>query len=350
MVLDGMNSRKRVLNLLSNQEVDRIPVFSGMGNGTVHGLKRRGWRFAEVHTDAEKMATLAASTYKLFGFECAVVPFDMGVEAEVLGCNINYYPHREDVVYPTIAEKPAEKPEDLDLKIPDNLAQQGRIPLVVEAIKLLKEDLGQEVAIGSWVLGPFTLGGQILDLNALLKTSYKKPDLINGILEALADYLVAIIGIYKEAGADYITVREMGATSDVVSPRMFNSLILPHLQRIFGAIQSPKILHICGDTNPIVELMAEAGADALAVEQKNDLAATKQKLGDRVLVFGNIDPYGVLVQGSPNEVANTVKEVIDNGADAVWPGCDIWPEVPEANMRALMEAVKEYGRKVISDQ
>lgn len=346
MSLNELSSRQRVLNLFNGQEVDRVPVFSGMGNITVHGLTQHGLRFAEVHTDAHKMATVAASTYRLFGFECAVVPFDMGIEAEILGCTVNYYDDgSERILYPTISEKPAEKVEDLRLKIPQNLAQAGRIPVVNEAIGRLKEDVGREVAIGSWVLGPLTLGGQILDLTALLKTSYKKPGLVNSVLDSLAGYLIDILHLYKQAGADYLTVREMGATSDVIDPRMFKSLVLPHLQRIFAAIPSPKVLHICGNTNPIVELMVEAGADALAVEQKNDLAATVQKVGDRQLVFGNLDPYGVLVQGTPEIVRQTVRQIINNGADAVWPGCDIWPEAPMENMRAMMEEVKVAGTR-----
>ena len=337
------NSRETVLALLAGEKVDRVPVFSGMGNVTVHGLEQFGWRFADIHTDAEKMAGMAASTYKLFGFECAVAPFDMGVEAEALGCAINYYSHRDDIVYPTIKEKLAEKAKDVAINVPDDLAQAGRFPVVLGALRRLRDDVGGEVAVGSWVLGPFTLAGQILDLNDLLKMSFKKPDLINDILSKLADYLIQIIGLYKQAGADYITVREMGATSDVVSPRMFRSLVLPHLQHIFAAIASPKVLHICGDTNSIVETMAEAGAGALAVEQKNDLKATVEKVGDRQLVFGNFDPFGILVQGSTDDVRNTVKTIVDNGADAVWPGCDLWPDVPEANVRALVETVREYG-------
>ena len=64
MTTDG-NSRERVLKLFSKEKIDNIPVFSGMGNITVHGLKKYGYRFAEIHDDARKMADMAASTYRL---------------------------------------------------------------------------------------------------------------------------------------------------------------------------------------------------------------------------------------------------------------------------------------------
>lgn len=344
MTTDG-SSRQIVLDLLNHKPVDRIPCFSGMGNVTTSGLAQHGYRFPEIHVDAEKMANSALATFDQFGFEAVVVPFDMGVEAETLGCTVKYYDDgSQRVLYPTISGKLSDKVADIELKVPSDLSSAGRLPLVMESIRKVKAKAGDRAAVGSWVLGPFTLAGQITDLNDLLKNSFKKPDMINNLLAQLADVLVQIIGLYKEAGADFITVREMGATSDVVSPRMFESLVLPHLRRVFAAIPSPTVLHICGDTNKIIEMMAQAGADALSVDQKNDLAASRAKLPE-TLLFGNIDPYNLLVQGTPETVETGIRSIIDNGPSAVWPGCDIWPEVPPENMKALMATMEKYGAK-----
>jgi [methyl-Co(III) methanol-specific corrinoid protein]:coenzyme M methyltransferase len=341
---DTLSARERVLRFFGKQEIDRIPIFSGYGNVTVHGLEKYGWKFADIHVDAQKMAAMAASTYKLFGFECAVVPFDMGVEAEALGAGVNFYTHRDDVVYPTITTKVSEKVEDLDLKVPSDLAGAGRIPLVAEAIRLLKKDVGDQVVVGSWVLGPYTLAGQLVDIGDLAKMASKKKDLVNGILDTLADALINIVKIYRDAGADYITVREMGAGPDILSPRMFKALIQPHLEKVFAALDSPKILHICGDTNTIVEAMAACGADAISVDQKNNVAESRKKLGAEVCILGNLDPYGILVVGKPEDVENDVKNSISSGVNALWPGCDIFPTAPRENMEALMAAVEKYGR------
>jgi [methyl-Co(III) methanol-specific corrinoid protein]:coenzyme M methyltransferase len=339
-----LSSRERVLKCFRGEKIDRLPVFSGFGNVTVHGLEKYGWRFAEIHVDAKKMANMAASTHKLFGFECAVVPFDMGVEAETLGAGVNFYTHHTDVVYPTIASKVAEKVMDLDLKIPSDLAKAGRIPLVVEAIRLLKEEIGDRVAIGSWTLGPYTLAGQLLDIGDLAKMAVKKKDLVDKVLDTLADVIIEVSRIYREAGADYMTIREMGAGPDILSPRIFKTLIRPHLEKVFAAIESPKILHMCGDTNTIVEEMALCGADAISVDQKNDVAESRNKLGPDAFILGNIDPYMVIVKGKPDDVNNAVKEAVANGVNAIWPGCDIFPTAPQENMKALMAAAQKYGK------
>lgn len=339
-----LSARERVLKLFRREKIDRVPVFSGMGNVTIHGLEKHDWQFSEIHTDARKMASMAASTYQLFGFECAVAPFDVGVEAEALGAELNFYPHRTDVVYPTVSNKLAEKVKDLNIQIPTDLSRAGRIPIVTEAIGLLKKEVGEEVAIGSWVLGPYTLAGQLVELSDLSKAAFKDTALVRSVLDTLAEALIEIIRIYRQAGADYISVREMGGSGDILSPRMFKNLIQPPLERIFSAIESPNVLHICGDTDDIVEQMAACGADAISVEPKNHVAETRKKLGPEALILGNIDAFGVMVAGTPEDVDKAVKEAIANGVNGIWPGCDIWPTVPRENMEALMAAARKYGQ------
>ncbi len=343
MAVTTMTPKERVLKLFNGEEIDRVPCFSGMGNVTAEGMKSLGYKFAAVHLDAKMMAESAASTYKLFGFECGVVPFDLCVEAEALGCQINVYAHSEDILYPTIKEKVIHNEDEMDITVPADFKNLGRIPLMKEAIRLLKEDIGDEVPIGSYVLGPFTLAGQIMELNDLLKLSFKKPDKVGKLLDVLADAIIIVAKEYEEVGVDFITVREMGATSDVLSPRVFKNLILPYLKKIFNEIKGNTVLHICGKTNDIAPFMMESGTKAISVDQKNDIAETRKKLGNDALIFGNYDPYNVLVAGDEELVRNTMRKCIDDGVSAVWPGCDIWPTVPPENMRAMMDEIKNYG-------
>src|SRR3990172_7088524 len=101
------NSKATVLNVLRGQKADRVPNFSGMGSITLHGIQELGYRFNEIHGDARKMADAAASTYRQFGFESAIVPFDMGVVAESLGAGMKYYEKADlgQIIYPTMVRK-----------------------------------------------------------------------------------------------------------------------------------------------------------------------------------------------------------------------------------------------------
>lgn len=330
--------RERVLKLLRGEQVDQPPCFSGMGNVTTAGLKEHNLRFAQVHLDAKMMAAAAASTVKLFGYDAAVVPFDLGVEAELLGAKLNVYPDSEDLLYPTLREKTAQSADDL--RIPDDLEHQGRIPLVVEAIRLLREEFGNEIAIGSYVLGPFTLAGQVIDLNRVLKMSLKNPAEMHRILSVLSDVIIQVAGVYAKAGVDFLSVRDMGASSGMLSPRTFREFVKPQLTRIMANIDCATVLHICGDTNDIIQDMIETGADALSVDQKCDVAKARETIGNDAVILGNFDPYKVLVTGTPELAEQTMRRCFDAGVSAVWPGCDIWPTVEPEVMLAYVKAAK----------
>jgi [methyl-Co(III) methanol-specific corrinoid protein]:coenzyme M methyltransferase len=316
-----------------------------MGNVTVEGMKQTGVRFAESHTDAKMMADLAASTPKLFGFHCAVVPFDVAIEAEVIGCPINFYTQvdPEEILYPTVKGK---IPIDANaINIPDDLTNAGRIPVVTEALRLLKEDIGSEVPIGTYIMGPFTIAGQTMELNDLLKLCLKKPDQVSEILDIYSGLVVRLAEIYFDAGADYITIREMGACSDVLRPTVFTKLVEAHLTRIFAQAPKPLVLHICGKSNGIVDSMNKCGASALSVDQKNDIGETRATIGAEPILFGNFDPYNILVKGTVDDVERMVNGCAGSGVDALWPGCDIWPTVPKENMQALMRAANAVARR-----
>ena len=342
-----LTPKERILKQLAGEEIDRIPCYSGMGNVTVTGLEQLGYKFPLVHSNAEMMANLAATSHKIFGYECAVVPFDFCVEAEALGCVMNAYENVDHLLYPTIKEKALHDDEELgSFPIPEDLANAGRVPVVTEAIKRLKKEFGDEVPVGTYFLGPFTLGGQVYDLDKLLKFAFKKQDLINGMLDRLADVLIRMAKIYQDAGADYITVREMGSGTDLLSPRMWNTLIKPHLIKIFSALKKmgfPNNLHICGETNMIIKSMNECGADSISVELKNNVVKTREDIGAEPLIFGNHDAYKLLIHDSVQDVEKAVIKCLEDGVDAIWPGCDIWPEAKPENLKALVEATKKYG-------
>ncbi|MGD2079525.1 MAG: uroporphyrinogen decarboxylase family protein [Nitrospirota bacterium] len=339
MTTQVLTPKERVMKLLQGDQVDRPPIFSGMGNVIAPVLDKYGIDFSKVHRDPDLMAKAAAGMYHEFGFECAVVPFDLGVEAEVLGAKMNFYDEVEGLLYPTVKEKAVKNADDLN--IPEDLRNAGRIPVVTEAIRKLREELGDEVAIGTYVLGPFTLAGQVKELDELLEESFLEPEKTGRLLEKLSDFIVQVFRVYEEAGSDYFTLREMGGTSDVLSPRSFKSLIKPHVVNVISEMPRPAILHICGDTNAIIQDMADCGADAISVDHKNCIAETRQKLGSEAIILGNFDPIKVLHKGKSADVRPAVLESLRDGANAVWPGCDLWPEVPQENMEALMDTLME---------
>jgi len=337
-----LTSKERVQKLFKREPVDRMPCFSGMGTVTIQAIREMNTQFAKVHTDAELMANSALTSSKMFGLDAAVVPYDMATMAEAMGRGLTLYADSEDILYPTVPNKWETLEE---VVIPDDFMTRNRMPVVDEAFGLLKKD--GELAVGAWVLGPFTFAGQVIELGLLLKGAKKNKEQVEAFLAKMTEVTITQAKHYESLGVDFLNVREMGSGTDLLSPRMWKSLIQPNLVKIFNAINIPTINHICGSTDMIVEMMNECGSDAISVDQKNTLSESRKKLGNDVLLFGNFDPYGMLCKPETTvlEVEETIKKCIDDGVDAVWPGCDLWPDVKEDNMKAYTRTVREYGVK-----
>ena len=301
------------------------------------------------------MARAAASTYRISGFGSAAVPLDLYVEAEALGATVDFREGSEAAEFPRVAgflydsvEKFTTAPfgderhgdhreNNKSLSLGDSVVRQGRIPIVLEAIKLLKEDVGNEIVIGAWIPGPFTLLSLLVETMALYTSMRRKPEKVHPALEIVTQVLASVGNAYHQAGADFLTIHEMGGSPGALGPRLFESIVLPHVQTLTSALPRPVVLSACGRTNGTMKLLAASGADALSVDQTNDLAASRQDVPD-VMFFGNLDPVGLISQGTPAEITEAVKGAVRSGADAVWPGCDLYLQTPLENLRALVDA------------
>jgi len=326
------------------EPVDTMPFFSGYGMVVKPAITKLGYKFPQIHTDKNKMVQAAIESSRMFGFDSVVVPYDMTSESEALGNEISLYADSDDILYPTIPEKRWQTLEEVE--IPDNILELGRIPMILDAIKFAKQE-APEYAIGAWQLGPFTMAGQLLELGIMLKGIFKQTALVEAALDKISDMIIKIGQAQQAAGADFITLREMGTGTDLISPRTWKTLIMPRVKRILAAWDSPKVLHICGATDMIIEMMNECGADALSVDIKNNLAESRQKIGNDALLFGNFDVFALPCkeETTVEEAVEAIKVNIDGGVDAVWPGCDLWPDIKEENMHAIVKTAREYGAK-----
>lgn len=340
--MTALTGKERVQKLFKREPVDTMPCFSGQGAVVVQAIEKMGTQFAKIHNDAKAMAESAITSARMFNMDGLVIPYDMATVAEAMGRGVSLYDGLEGIIFPTVPNKWKNLDE---VDIPKDYMTKGRLPMIDEAFKILKEK-APDLAIGAWVLGPFTLAGQIMEIDILLKGLKKNKDQTAAFLEEVTQVTIDICKHYESLGVDFINVREMGSGTDLLSPRMWKTLIGPNLKKVFDAISVPSVNHICGSTDMIIEMMHECGATALSVDQKNDVVETRKKLGNDVLIFGNFDPYGTLVQlEDTGEVEKRIKKCIDDGVDSVWPGCDIWPDVKVENMETYVKTVREYGKK-----
>jgi [methyl-Co(III) methanol-specific corrinoid protein]:coenzyme M methyltransferase len=338
MTNEIMNQREEILRLFSGTKINVRPVFSGLIHVTAEGLRSEGLAFHEIHRNAEKMAKAAASTFKLTGLPSAVAPLDMLVEAEALGAPIDFRENGE-YEFPRAAKFlfSSSKALTTENKESTEILKMGRIGLVCEAISKLKKDVGNEAVVGSLISGPYTLLLFLVEPAAMFTEMKKEPQLVLDALFHLSSFLAKIGQAYRDAGADFITIHDMGGSSAFIGPAKYEQFVLPAEKLLIEKLPKPRVLSICGNTNKSMHLLAQSGADAISVDQTNDLTASRAVLKD-TLLFGNIDPVATLWQGDEAQITAAVIRAKEAGVDAIWPGCDLVLETPIQNIQALHKA------------
>lgn len=325
--------REKILDLLSGKKIDVQPAFSGLIHITAEGLEREGLSFHEIHRDAQKMAKAAASTFKLTGIPSATLPLDLCLPAEALGAELHYYEDGE-FQFPQVKKPWIESVKELTTEFTERIETRGRIPIVCEAIRLVKSDIGKDVVISGMIPGPYTLLLYICNPKNLFIEMKKEPQAVNDALLQLSSFLAQIGQAYLKAGADFITVHEMGGSPGFIGPAKFEQFVLPALKNLHTNLPAPRALSVCGNTNTSMHLLAQSGADAISVDQTNDLAISREILKDKLL-FGNIDPVQTLWQGDSAGVVQAASKARAAAVDAVWPGCDLVVQTSIHNVSAM---------------
>ena len=326
--------REQILDLLSGKKIDSQPVFSGLIHVTAEGMSNEGLVFHETHNDANKMAKAAASTFKLSGLPSAVVPLDLYVEAEALGAVINFRADRE-FEFPQVKRAGLFGSVKEITKETIKVLNKGRINLVCVAIKLLREEIGNDVVIGGMIPGPYTLLLLVADVKNMFIEMKKEPQAVTDALLLLSVFLAEVGIAYKNAGADFITIHDMGGSPAFIGPAKYEQFALPAEKLLIEKLPKPCVLSVCGNVTKSLHLLSQTGADAISLDQTVDLTAARLALKD-TLLFGNLDPVETLSRGDSAQIAEAVIRAKEAGVDAIWPGCDLVVQTPIQNIKAMM--------------
>ena len=330
-----MNQRDSILSLFNGQPPADVPSFSGLIHVTIEGVKHEGISWTEMHHDAAKMARAAASTFRTTGLPSATLPLDFCAPAEVFGAELAFYGEEENML-PQVKRAVFESVKDFTTEITENteILRSGRMPVILEALRRTRKDIGEDAVVSGLLPGPYTLLLYLCNPAKLFIEMKKEPQVVTSALLQLSTFLARIGMAYREAGADFITVHEMGGSPGFLGPARYEQFVHPALKALIEGLPKPRVLSVCGDATKSLALVATSGAEAISLDQTVDLAAARSALGE-TLLFGNVDPVATLWRGDPHQARVSARRAEEAGVDAVWPGCDIVPSTPIGNLAAL---------------
>ena len=272
------------------------------------------------------------------------VMFDLQIEAEALGCGLQWAKDNPPAVVGHILDQKSLS----DLQAPDQ--NSGRIPEMLKAIRVLKAD-NHDVALYGLITGPFTLALHLKG-TSIFMDMYDKPDEVHELLRFCTEVAEKMANMYIDAGCDVIA--SVDPMTSQISPRAFKKFVTPYATELFEAVRRREAFSsffVCGHAQKNVEVMCQCKPDNISVDENIPLDFVKEMAQKYEISFGgNMQLTVVLLMGNEDDAKRHAIETMDLGGQTGFilaPGCDLPSAVPPENLKAVADVVHDpYQRDV----
>lgn len=357
-----MNHKERVIAAVNLEEPDRVPWCAYFGFApSLYSKLCDYYGIAEITLDPEKTRDRIGfpELYRKLDFDVIMVNpsfprgypkvFPDGTYQDHFGVTFERFGgfSSRPVKHP-LAKANIEELEDYEFPDPESLS--------LEPLDRFVRRYGNEYALMSGF--SYTLFERAWTLRGfarILADFYANPSFVERLLDRITEYDIELAKRIAEKpvdiywiGDDYSDQRGM-----LMSPAIWRKFLKPRLSGIAGVARRkgiPTFIHCDGNPTAILDDLIEAGITILNPVQPLaiDPSFVKEKLGDRLCLFGTIDIQHTLPFGSPEQVKKEVTKRMEKcgygGGLILSPTHAVPPDVPLANIVALVGAIRKYGK------
>lgn len=270
---------------------------------------------------------------------------DLSMEAEAFGSPVRYSIQEVPTVTAAIIQ---EEEEAEHLTIPEVGA--GRTGECLNGIRKIAAQV-KDRPILAGMIGPYSLAGRLLDMTEIMILCYEEPEMVETVLKKVTGFLCDYARAFKEAGADGIVMAEPAA--GLLSPKLFREFSAPYAKQICQAAEEAGltlIYHNCGMVEPLLEDIADIPARGYSFGNAVNMKLVLEKMPKNRIVMGNLDPVGILRNGTPDTVRASVTQLLEQCGQypnfLLSSGCDIPPVTPLENLDAFFEAADTFYKSV----
>jgi uroporphyrinogen decarboxylase len=324
------------------EPVERTPVWfmrqAGRSLPEYRELRRQH-SLIEVCRQPELCAEVTLQPVRAHGVDAAVMFADimlpvlgMGIEVELV-----------EGVGPVI-EHPIESAADVDrLVVPD---PEASVPFILEAVRLVREELDPNQALIGFAGGPFTVAGYLIEgkpTREFAKTKacmYGRPEVWHALMEKLSHAFAAYVAAKVRSGADVIQLFDSWVGA--LSAADYREFVAPYSERVLEAVDVPTI-HFGTGTYHLLADMAAVGGDVIGLDWRIPIDRGWEIVGADRGVQGNLDPALLLGSWGRAEVATLdILETVGGRHGHIFNlGHGVLPDTDPAVLGRLVELVHE---------
>ena len=333
-----MNGKERILKTLKHEQVDRVPwvPFAGVHAGSLIGKNA-----TEMLTDGQALFDGLMQVHKLYQPDGMPVIFDLQVEAEILGCELQW----AECAPPSVKKHPLADTNDMLCDCRQPIADSGRLPMILDVMRRVKTAVGETTALYGLICGPFTLASHLRG-NELFMDLILEEEYVQDLMAYTTTTALKMVDLYADAGMDVIAVVDPLVSQ--ISPDHFTAACHTAFKTIFDYVRAKGLassFFVCGNATRQLEVMCLTGPDSISIDENVDMKAAKA-ITDRhnIVIGGNIPLTTLMLHGTQQENMKYVVNLLDSLSHEnliIAPGCDMPYHVPAVNAIGVSQAVTE---------
>ena len=235
------------------------------------------------------------------------------------------------------------------------LVGEEATPYVGEALRALRQEVGNASTVLGFVGAPFTLatyiveGGSSKNYTHIKRLAFGDPATLHALLKHLAGGIADYIRYQADAGAQAVQIFDSWAAE--LAPQDFDVFAGPYIRQIIDDVKKThpdlKIILYIANSGGLMERMAACAPDVISVDQRVDMGDARARIGPGFAVQGNMDP-GVLF-GAKDTIEQRVIETVRSAQGArhiMNLGHGVLVGTPEESVAHFFEVAKTVHERM----
>ena len=296
----------------------------------------------------EKACEVTLQPVDIVGVDAAILFSDILVIPDEMGMDLSFVKGEG----PKFSD-PVKTQADLDRLIGGEEAA-AKLTYVYDTIKLIKERLAEDKALIGFTGAPWTLATYMIEgqgtktYNICKKMMYSNPKLLHNILAKVTEVVKYYMEKQIEAGIDVVQIFDSWASA--IEPGKYDEFSWKYMVEIADYLKSkypevPIIMFPKGIPAFIERGLVYGNFDVFGVDWGTPMALAKEKLGDRYVLQGNMEPCRLYSREATTECVEAIQEIMGGKRHIFNLGHGILPDVPVENAKHFVSECQRVSRK-----
>lgn len=329
----------------SGQPAPRIPVFCNLLD---QGARELGMSQQAYYAKGEHVAEGQLRMRARYGYDNVWALFFVGKEAELLGCNNILYAENGS---PNVSHFVIQDYDDIaNLEVPDDLTAHPVWAETAKCLQILRDEVGATHPVCAYLTASTTLPALLMGMDKWMELlTFGPPDVRDELVRKCCEFFHKEAAAYRAAGANVLIYSTPFGSTYFSGMKRFREFVMPWMKRDLAPGGVGDIVYYCGMApfNTVIsQVMDELGIYNHYISPQADLAEAKAIIGQRGLICGVIDDIR-MIHWTPEQTRAEVRRICETGKPGghFLFGTGVMPQaIPEANIRAMLEAAFEFGK------